>query len=513
MDLIDKIYKRIGIKRHSIRELLEMCPLESPVWDVYKKGCTLGINQCEQPGTRQRVMKYAPRNISELCAFVAAIRPGFKSMYKIFEGRKPFSYEIESLDNLIQTDEMPNSFILYQEIGMAVLNYAGIPMSECYEIIKNIAKKRVEKVLKYREQFMHGFAQVLVEKEGQQEDFAKETADKVWRILEDSSRYLFNASHSYSVALDSLYGAYLKTTYPLEFYETFLRVLEAKGDKERMAEAKEEAESYFGIKFPPYKFGQDNRAAVANHASNEITNTIKAIKGYGDSVGEALYACGKEFKDKPDSTFIDVLTWLDSNGIKESKYAPLIRIGYFDCYGNIPTLLEIASMFELFNHGESKSFRKDKENPYAFLMPEYATDKNAQGKELKTWTIQDCFGLIRACEQHIYNKHIPDISYKDKASYQLDILGYVALTTGKKEDRRKLYVTDLVPLKSKNSPTPWAHALFGRSVGTGKLSRWTVRERLYRLMPVKKGQIIYADSVHEDKKSGYWYLDSYNILE
>lgn len=172
VDLIDKVYKRIGIKRHTIRELLALCPPESPVWDVYKKGCTLGINQCEQPGTRQRVMKYAPKNISELCAFVAAIRPGFKSMYKVFESRKPFSYDIESLDNLIQTDEMPNSFILYQEMGMAVLNYAGIPMSECYEIIKNIAKKRVEKVLKYKERFLYNFAEVLVKKDGQEEGVA-----------------------------------------------------------------------------------------------------------------------------------------------------------------------------------------------------------------------------------------------------------------------------------------------------------------------------------------------------
>lgn len=57
-------------------------------------------------------MKYAPRNISELCAFVAAVRPGFKSMYKIFESRKHFGYGIPSVDELVQIKEMPNSFIM-----------------------------------------------------------------------------------------------------------------------------------------------------------------------------------------------------------------------------------------------------------------------------------------------------------------------------------------------------------------------------------------------------------------
>ena len=64
-----------------------MCPPDDKAWEIYEKGCTLGINQCEQTGTASRVTKYRPKNISELGAFVAAIRPGFKSMYKTFEER------------------------------------------------------------------------------------------------------------------------------------------------------------------------------------------------------------------------------------------------------------------------------------------------------------------------------------------------------------------------------------------------------------------------------------------
>lgn len=83
VDLINKGYTRAGLKVPTVNELLAMCPPEDPVWDIYRKGCTLGINQVEQPGTASRVGVYAPTNISELCAFIAAIRPGFKSMYKI----------------------------------------------------------------------------------------------------------------------------------------------------------------------------------------------------------------------------------------------------------------------------------------------------------------------------------------------------------------------------------------------------------------------------------------------
>lgn len=510
VDLIDRVYKRIGKQRHTIRELLAECQPDSPVWDIYKKGCTLGINQCEQDGTRQRVMKYAPRNISELCAFVAAIRPGFKSMYKIFEERKPFSYGIKSLDTLIQTDEMPNSFILYQEQSMAVLHYAGIPMSECYEIIKNIAKKRVEKVLKYKAEFIDGFSGVLMTNEGQSAQQAKTLSDKVWQILEDSSRYSFNASHSYSVAIDSLYGAFLKTHYPLEFYETFLRILEVKGDKDRMAAVKDEAESYFKIKFPPYRFGQDNRSVVANHDTHEITNTISAIKGFGDAVGEVLYQCGQcGFH-----TFIDILLWLDEHGIKASKTTPLIQIGYFSEYGNIPTLIAISDAFEYFKQGKAKSINKGKENPYIECMSGFSTDRNAKGVELKSHTITDCVGLLNHCEQVIRAKNLPDLPYKQKAMMQLDLLGYADLTTGLEADRYKILITDVKPLADKNNGSVWGYRVFTKSIGSGKTAALTCYANVYKSDPFVKGDILQSDEKHIRKnKSGYWYLHDYRILE
>ena len=115
LSLIDKAYKEAGIPVPTVNELLRMSPPDDACWDVYAKGATVGINQVEQPGTSARVQVYKPTNISELTAFVAAIRPGFKSMYKKFESREDFSYGIPSFDKLIQTKEFPYSYMLYQK--------------------------------------------------------------------------------------------------------------------------------------------------------------------------------------------------------------------------------------------------------------------------------------------------------------------------------------------------------------------------------------------------------------
>ena len=186
-----------------------------------------------------RVAKYAPKNISELSAFIAAIRPGFKSYYSRFESREPFEYGIKTLDELIQTEQFPYSYMLYQENAMQVLAYSGIRISETYEIIKNIAKKRAEKVYKYKDRFIDGMKNRLMKKESLDEIASAKVAQNTWQVIEDSAHYSFNSSHAYSVAGDSLYGAYLKSHYPLEFYETLLTICEEDGDKDRLAKAKE----------------------------------------------------------------------------------------------------------------------------------------------------------------------------------------------------------------------------------------------------------------------------------
>lgn len=509
VDVIDRIYKSIGVPRHSVNELLEQCPPDSPVWNIYKQGCTLGINQVEQPGTSKRVSVYAPTNISELCAFVAAIRPGFKSMYKIFEERKPFSYDIPVLDGLLQTPEMPHSFVLYQESSMAVLNFAGIPMSECYEIIKNIAKKRVEKVLKYKEQFIAGFRRALIETEGQTESRAEQVAHDVWRILEDSSSYSFNCSHSYCVAIDSLYGAYLKTYYPLNYYETLLRVYEEKGDKDKMRAARAEAEDYFKIVFPPFKYGQDNRAITACHETNSITNSLSSIKGFSNDMANLFYECSQA---EPTS-FVGALKWLNAHSIKAARIQPLINIDYFAPLGNIPTLSRILNMFDFFKQGDAKTIKKDKVSGTALqaIVERHATGQTATGKEAKSYTITDMDGLLAECEAYLVGLNMEDVSIRSKMANQIDILGYVDIATHKNEDRRKLIITDLVPLRGKGGDV-WAYAVFTRSVGSGKTARLTLRARDYACKPFGKGAILYASSVNKER-SGYWYLYEYDIME
>ena len=552
VDLINKGYTRAGLKVPTVNELLAMCPPEDPVWDIYRKGCTLGINQVEQPGTASRVGVYAPTNISELCAFIAAIRPGFKSMYRIFESRQDFSYDVKPFDDLLRTEELPQSFCLYQEQQMAVLNYAGFPMSECYAAIKNIAKKRKEKVLAYHERFINAFSKRLVEQENINKTDAAEKAKNVWKIIEDAAQYAFNSSHSYSVSLDSLYGAWLKQHHPLAFYETFMRIMDEKGDKDKLAAAKDEAESYFNIKFPPFKFGQDNRKVTADEENNAISNALTSIKGFNKAAAVALYEIGQE----PPKYLSDVLMALRPKSIMKSTTEPLAQISYFSSYGNDREVLNIIALCEEFGYGAKASMPRERvDNSFlADIVPKYADGLKKDGhpatrytftslqihalkdekkqlaaalkknptpeleeqliaveqeiaEELKRIVAQ----ALRECEDRVLAAGIEDLPFRVKIENQQEILGYVDIRTGKEEDRRLVLVSDFRPLLSKDTGKPWGYACFTQSLGSGKRIRLTLRSRQYDQNPIKKGNIIYVDRCTKNK-SGYWYLDQYHLV-
>lgn len=334
VDLIYRTYNLINTKPHTIPELIRICDNNEKVWNVYKNGWTIGINQFEKDATTKKGMRYSPKNLSELSAFVASIRPGFQSEYHTFEQRKPFSFGVETLDNIIQTDEFPYSFMLYQENTMAVLAYAGIPIDETYNIIKNIAKKRYEKVISVKNTFIKGMTKRLIENEKIKKKDADSISKKTWQIIEDSAYYSFNASHSYSVAGDSLYGAYLKSHYPIQFYTSFIQIMEDKGNKDRILSAKKEAIEAFNINFPIFQFRQDNTRISYDLNNNAINMSLKSIKGFGNKIAEDMLQLSKSFLEKESQyKFLDLLIFAEDNSYLSSKFEDLIKIRYFEEFG------------------------------------------------------------------------------------------------------------------------------------------------------------------------------------
>lgn len=344
LDIIANTYKKINKEIHTTKELSDIVQNNKKVWEIYEKGLTICVNQCESESTTKKVMNYKPKNISELAGFIASIRPSFKSMYPIYESRQPFQYNIKAFDDLIQTEEMKNSFILYQEQLMQTFNFAGFPIDECYSIIKAVAKKNPEKLIKLKKQFIDGFANKIKETEPHlSEEIVLENCNKVWRIIEDSASYSFNASHSLAYTYDSLYCAYLKAYYPFEFYSVILETYSQKGEKDKVKAIINEMKKGFNIDIGKYNFYLNNSEFAIDKENNLILPCLNTVKNIGKNTPKELWYAPKNI-----TNFIDLLVYIKENtSIKKNEIEILIKIDYFENFAYSKKLMHI---FEIFNN-------------------------------------------------------------------------------------------------------------------------------------------------------------------
>jgi len=482
--LIDLIYKRIGLKHHTVNELMELVKNDQAVWDIYANGYTMGVNQVEKASTTRKSMKYKPRNVSELSAFIAAIRPAFKSMYSKLENREDFSYGIPAFDKILQTEELPQSFILYQEQTMNTLNYAGFPIDECYGIIKAIAKKHPEKVKPLKERFITGFKDKIMQDDGIPADKAEEDSARVWQIISDSCGYGFNSAHAYCMALDSLYNAYLKAHYPYEFYEVLLQIYSDKGKKDKVAELKQEMSKAFGIKEGEYKFGLDNRKFKADPDNQTIYPSLLSIKGLSQGCANDLYA----MRQKKYENFYEL--WKDmkkKKNLNSGKVNTLIEIGYFDDFGTIGKIKRFIDILDqLYDRSQFS-----KTNPPVEFLPIIRKYSEETDKQYRKFDYDAALTEIWETLDDI------DIPFNERLKYELQNIGYV-----------KTLVPDMSPdyafvqeyeCKYKNPKL----TLYRLADGSTEIVK--VRRKKYDEAPINVGDIIKTIECSEE---GRWSKDN-----
>lgn len=410
------IYKEAGIEPFTVNQLLEKIAHDDATWQIYADGYTQCVNQCEQPKSTQKVMRYKPKNIAELTQFIAAIRPSFQSMYQTFEQRQHFDYGIKALDDLLQDEYCSSSFILYQESLMKVLGFAGFPMSETYTIIKAISKKKDYIIKDAKPKFIKNFAQAILDTgETDDDNKAHELADKVWTIIENSAAYGFNSAHAYCMAIDSVTIAYLKAHYPLEFYKCVLQRFTDKGEKDKVALIKQEMLKR-GYKLKDIQFGDDNRAFNIDRANNCIVQTMASIKDMPKSAPEALYELGKS-NIKNRAALYQAL--MDDNRINKKAIEILFCLGYFDKFAQPNRLIAEYEIYQKYISAKVLTKSSFDDIMIDVIRPCCGKETEKQFREI------DNKALITALIKQV---NIKPATIVDRIKWQLEYLGYCTVS-------------------------------------------------------------------------------------
>lgn len=168
----------------------------------------------------------------------------------------------------------------------------------------------------------------------------------------------------------------------------------------------------------------------------------------------------------------------------------------------------------MFKQGEIKSIKRtaiDGNPILKEIVQRYTTSTRKDGKDAASYTFhseEDVMKCLYDCEKAVLAVGMQDLDMKVKIQNCVDILGYCDIRTGKEEDRRRLLVTEVFPLKTNGAL--WAYRLATKSLGSGKTARVTVEADLYNRRPINEGDIIYAAELYKNK-AGYWYISDYSI--
>lgn len=489
--LINDTCKLAGINTPSIAELNSK--LDEKTWEIYEKGLTCSINQADSDYATGLVQTYKPHSVAEMSAFVACIRPGCASLLQDFIHRRPYTTGIEKLDELLIDGAHR---MIYQELIMKYLIWLGVKEDDSYGIIKKIAKKKFKdnELKELKDKLLKGW----IKQVGKQDHF-----EESWKIVENAAHYSFNCSHSLAYAYDSIYGAYLKSHYPLEYYTVALNSYQ--GDFDRTNKLTQELE-YFKIKISSPKFRYSFGEYSCDKNTNTIYKGISSIKGLSKTIGDKLYS----LKDKNYPTFLDLLIDCKEQKIGISDLTVLAKLDYFSEFGTIGKILKFLDIYnELYS---KKTIKKDKE----YLVKKLYLKQFCAKETDKQYSGFDSYKCLSDLIDKIPNE---DISTYAKLKYQLEYYGYVNIID-ENIDRSYWFVSDITP-RGNNQ------ILDLYKINTGTHQQTKIRNKIFQIQPFSKGDTLNVTLFSQEGKwikdeEGKWkqsnsdkeyFINEYSIIE
>lgn len=307
---------------------------DKKAYKVIQEGQTTGVFQLESGGMRRLAQDLKPNKFSDISAMVALFRPGpmdwIPDFIKSKENPKKIRYPHEALKPILAETY---GIAVYQEQCMQIANsMAGFTMAEADGLRKAIGKKKPELMKKEKEKFVKGCI-----KQG----YSKETAEKVFSLIEQFVGYGFNKAHSASYALVAYQTAYMKANYPVEFMTAVLSA-ESHGSsgpirEEKLAQAVEECKRMGIVLLPPDINKSNVDFAIEKHNEKDaIRFGLSAVK----NVGTAAITSILEARNKEKfSSFIDFSKRVDTSKVNKKVLESLIKVGSFDAFGNRASLL------------------------------------------------------------------------------------------------------------------------------------------------------------------------------
>jgi len=292
-------------------DLLSIDMDDKDVYEMLSSGYTKGVFQCEAAPYTNLLIKMGVKNLAELAASNALVRPGAaNTIGKDYIDRKHGRQNINYLHQILKPfTEDTYGCILYQEqVMQACVQLGGMSMSEADKVRKIIGKKKDAKEFdEFKDRFISGASKYI----------SPNDALDLWHDFEAHAGYSFNKSHAVAYSTLSYWTAWLKYHYPLEFMFALLKNEKDKdGRTEYLIEAKRMGIS---IKLPHIN-DSDKDFKIEGKG---IRFGLSAIKYISDTIAER-YIAARPFNSYKE---LEEFTFTKGNGVNSRALQALRVIG------------------------------------------------------------------------------------------------------------------------------------------------------------------------------------------
>ena len=212
-DTLDIIEERYDKKIN----LLNIDMNDKNVYQMLSDGYTKGVFQCEATPYTNLLIKMGVKNLAELAASNALVRPGAmntigKDYIERKHGRQNIDYMHQTLKSF--TAETYGCILYQEQVMQACVQLGGMSMSTADKVRKIIGKKKDAKEFDvFKDEFIKGASKYI----------APNQALDLWHDFEAHAGYSFNKSHAVAYSTLSYWTAWLKYHYPLEFMYSLLK--------------------------------------------------------------------------------------------------------------------------------------------------------------------------------------------------------------------------------------------------------------------------------------------------
>ena len=383
--------------------------------DLLNRAETTGLFQLESSGMTELARKIKIDRFEDIMAMVALFRPGPMEMIGDFIKRKQeqatIKYEHPLLEPILK--ETCGIFVYQEQVMQAANTLAGYSLGDSDILRRAMGKKIPEEMAAQRERFLKGAKENKID---------RNTAERIFDLMEKFAGYGFNKSHSAAYAFIVYQTAYLKANYPVEYMAALLS--NEISDTEQIAKYINECER-MGIKvLPPDINESESKFTVVEKG---IRFGLAAVKNVGTAAIEHIISKRRE-RGKY-RTFFEFVSDIDHRVVNRKVLESLIKCGAFDTMGHNRAQLLKALDEKIIEAAAKQHEEKKRGQGSLFEVLDYDNKATAYEPELPAIPEFPSKTLL-SFEKELLGFYItghPLANYRDKIKY-LNCAGLLEIT-------------------------------------------------------------------------------------